>query len=95
MVASTSLKTLIFEVSVTRRPPSDIFANLIWCRPNIGWARVVVYVRRTTARGYSSGAGLHLRGSPVPRQEFIDAIDWMIGDAGDDIGEPSFWIDFV
>jgi hypothetical protein len=33
--------------------------------------------------------------SPFPRQEVIDPIDRVIGDAGDDVGEPGFGFDVV
>ena len=48
-----------------------------------------------TARGQSGGARLRFGRSPIPWQEFVDAIDWMIGDAFDDESEPSLGIDFV
>ena len=30
---------------------------------------------------------------PDPRQQFCDAVDLVIGDAGEDIAEIGFWID--
>ena len=48
-----------------------------------------------TARGQSGGARLRFGRSPIPWQEFVDAIDRMVGDAGEDVGEPSLRIDVV
>ena len=33
--------------------------------------------------------------SPVPWQQFVDAIDRMIGDAGEDVGEIGFGVEAV
>ena len=32
---------------------------------------------------------------PVPGQELADAVDRMIGDASDHVGEPGFWLNTV
>ena len=34
-------------------------------------------------------------GGVTPRQQLIQPIDLVIGDAGEDIGEPSLWVDAV
>ena len=36
-----------------------------------------------------------LVGAPVPGQKLIKPANWVIGNAGEDIGEPSLWIDLV
>jgi hypothetical protein len=32
---------------------------------------------------------------PIPRQEFVDPVSRVLGDAGEDIGQPSLRIDIV
>src|SRR5271168_4560738 len=48
-----------------------------------------------TARGRSGGFGLSRDRGPVPGEQFVDAIDRVVGDAGDDVGEPSLGVDAV
>src|SRR5208337_2284266 len=49
----------------------------------------------TTARGRSGGLGLSWDRRPVPGQQLVDAINRMVGDAGDDVAEPGFGVDVV
>lgn len=33
---------------------------------------------------------------PVPRQQFVDPVDWMtVGNAGKHVGEPGLWVEVV
>src|SRR5215475_1547267 len=50
---------------------------------------------RTDEGEGSGGLGDGARGLPVPRQEFIDAVSRMTGDALEDVGEPGLRVDFV
>lgn len=34
-------------------------------------------------------------GLPVPRQQFVEAFVGVVVDAGEDVGEPGFWVDGV
>jgi hypothetical protein len=49
---------------------------------------------KTAGAGGLSG-GLSLRGFPVPGQQVGDLFVGVIGDAGEDIGEPGFGVDVV
>ena len=49
-----------------------------------------------------SGEGAQVEGSRsvlrwcvAPRQQFVDAGDFVIGDPAEDVGEPSLWVDIV
>jgi hypothetical protein len=32
---------------------------------------------------------------PIPRQEFVDPVNWVLGDAGQDVGQPGLRVDVV
>ena len=58
-------------------------------------AMVVVYASGQRRRLYEfrlCGLGHLTCGLPAPGQQFFDAFGGMIGDAGEDIGEPGAWI---
>jgi hypothetical protein len=43
----------------------------------------------------SSNADRRLGRCPVPREEVVEAPGWVIGQAGEDVGEPGLRIDAV
>lgn len=49
----------------------------------------------STAAQFGSGGERDLGGLPIPREQFVEAADGMVGDAGEDVGEPCLRIDVV
>jgi hypothetical protein len=53
---------------------------------------MIVRLTRTTGTDFARPIGHR---PPVPRQQFVDAVSRMFGDARKDVGEPGRWIDIV
>src|SRR5271169_4748740 len=82
--------------------PEDIFpeidipvVSVIWQYTGLSVPEMERKRDARTARGRSGGFGLSRDRGPVPGEQFVDAIDRVVGDAGDDVGEPSLGVDAV